>query len=120
MTKEQIKQFKTESEDLSLKAKGALDTFQKAIAAMPGDVAVSPQDMKTICENLYGSMSYLHDRISNLATAMYNHSDNGHLPPIPSNSHMQKALKVLGLDSEYESAPKRTVYAGKAEYIVGE
>ena len=55
---------------------------------------------------LQNSMEYLNQRISDLWQQLFAHIDNGHLPPIEGADKMKKALKVLGLDGDYQVQPK--------------
>jgi len=63
------------------------------------------------CQSLAGRMGYLEDTVMNHRQEMADHMGNGHLPPIKSREQMGRAIKNLGLDNEYETAPKRVVYA---------
>lgn len=49
-------------------------------------------------------------RIGYLEDTVQNHM-KGHLPALKSREHMDRAIKKLGLDQEYEAAPKKIVYA---------
>lgn len=43
----------------------------------------------------------------------------GHLPPIKSTEQMERAIKSLGLDKEYD-VEKRTIYASRgAQFVIG-
>jgi len=54
-------------------------------------------------------ISYLHNRISNLAEAIYRHMDN-HLPNPKTPSQMKTALDALGMGDDYE-VEKKKIYA---------
>jgi hypothetical protein len=56
--------------------------------------------MGRIADNLHNSLSYAHERISKAQDAQYQHTSNGHLPPL-SGGQMKKALAKLGLDDDY-------------------
>ena len=87
----------------------------KAYADQPVDNSIDPQALVnrvvSYMQTLEGRMGYLEDTVSNQAQRFYEHTDSGHLPPIKSREHMDRAIKSLGLDKEYEAAPKRVVYA---------
>ncbi len=58
-----------------------------------------------------GRMGYLQDTVMNHRDDFNQHVSQGHLPPIKSREHMDRAIKKLGLDEEYQAAPKKVVYA---------
>lgn len=92
---------------------------QKALKEIKALVDNSPQidpqalinRVVSYMQTLEGRMGYLEDTMSNQRETIANHTNNGHLPPIKSREHMDRAIKNLGLDKEYEAAPKRIVYA---------
>ena len=62
------------------------------------------QYMMDALSRVYANLS---DRISYLSEAFYQYTyqhQQGHIPPIKSTSMMQKALKALGMDGDYEVA----------------
>lgn len=87
----------------------------KAYADHPVDNSIDPQALVnrvvSYMQTLEGRMGYLEDTVANQRERFYEHTDNGHLPPIKGREQMSKALKGLGLSEEYEPAPKKVVYA---------
>lgn len=93
---------------------------QKASASVCCDVEceVSPAEQITC---LQSQLNYLDSRfqwvwesIDRLRESLYEHTSDGHLPPIEGAAAMTKALKALGLDGDYEVV-KQTVYASTGE-----
>ena len=53
---------------------------------------------------------YVNDQMNSLWTSLYEHTSQGHLPKLAGAAQMEKALKALGLDGDYE-VQKRVIYA---------
>lgn len=66
--------------------------------------------MAALHSRLSDQIGHVHDRISQLQGQLYDHTDKGHLPPIVGAGRMQKALKAVGLDDDYD-VQKKTIYA---------
>jgi hypothetical protein len=60
--------------------------------------------------NLY---SYVENLYNNILNQFYQHQQ-GHLPKMQSAEQLEKALKVLGLDKEYQ-VEKKTIYASQED-----
>lgn len=73
------------------------------------------EEFMSMIENVYSYTDYRFNSIlselDRLYTSFYQHTQN-HLPPIVGADKMTKALKVLGLDGEYDVA-KKTIFAAK-------
>lgn len=92
----------------------SLDEKFKEIKAMPVATDISETDKK-----MYDLYDYMDRRISNIVQMIYALEDDfsmhkspakGHLPPIMGADKMNKALKALGLDGDFE-CQKRIIYA---------
>ena len=68
--------------------------------------------MGSIANNLHDRIDFVHKRMCGLEDEHYKHksTQNGHLPPIIGAGKMNKALKALGLDNEY-NVNKKELYA---------
>ena len=68
--------------------------------------------MGSIANNLHDRMDFMHKRMNDVENNHYKHSSTagGHLPPILGADKMNKALKALGLDGEY-NVNKKELYA---------
>lgn len=65
--------------------------------------------MCEIMDFVYSMMESCHRRIDYISEDIYSFIDKhseGHIPPIVGAERMNKALKVLGLDDDYEAYPK--------------
>jgi len=68
------------------------------------------QKLALVHSHINSNAEYIHDRINRLQQALYSHTEKGHLPPIEGAGRMQKALKAVGLDDDYQ-VQKKTIYA---------
>jgi len=84
--------------------------FEKLQEIM-GDTVDNSVDPQMMINRVMGYMGSLNDQLGYLCDTVRNHMGDGHLPPIKSREHMDRAIKNLGLDKEYEVAPKKVVYA---------
>ena len=75
------------------------EDMQSQLTEMVNSIYNSMSNMR---DYIYSDINYLHDRISK-------HLD-GHLPAIKGAAAMNKALKSLGCDGDYQ-VQKQTVYA---------
>ena len=85
--------------------KTSIETFKEA-KGQP-----EPDMFRKMCgeiyDSLYAATNYLHDRIdrTNADVAGWKADHNkGHLPPMKTPSQMDKALKVLGLQDDFQVA----------------
>ncbi len=91
----------------------SLDTkFQEIKSSMPSE---SENDKKWagMYDYLHQSMRGMRDYVYGLENQMYKHMDEhkkGHLPPIIGADKMNKALKALGCDGDY-NVVKPNLYA---------
>ena len=111
MTKEQIEKLNKEYKELSTIFGNLSEKFKEIKGNYTAEKAV---DAANIIDDLVSNVSrridYIHQRIDSLSNDLYDHKYSGHIPPIKSVEQMNKALKSLGLDSEYDVA-KRTIFA---------
>ena len=90
-------------------------------AAMGDKSNYTADEVLSIVNN---NLDYFYRRLENFYTMFYEYVDKhnqGHLPKITSRKRMEDALDVLKMDSEYEPAPKKVVYAslnGKTDAII--
>jgi len=59
-------------------------------------------------------IDHLWDEISLLWRAIFNHEE-GHFPKFKSTEQLKRAIKVLGLEDEYEVVPQR-IYASDGKF----
>lgn len=100
--KEEIKQILASLEEQSKDFKNKVQT-----KASPDTVCAEDyQYLSKCCDNLYEMIYRLRDYIyqsdAEIWNALYDHKNNGHIPPIKGTEKMEKALKVLGIDKDYE------------------
>ena len=107
MTKEQIEKLNKEYKEL-FTVFGNLSEKFKEVKGQPFDEKGNVL-MNDMMDNINAQISYVHRRIDGLSNELYNHYQ-GHIPKINSVEQLNRALKALGLDSEYDVA-KRTIFA---------
>lgn len=93
--------MKEKIEELS-KSFAAVDEKLKKIKA---DDYNSPERTKVILEGVMYSIRNIHDRMDYLSREFYNYyfkHQEGHIPPIKTASQMQKALKAIGMEDDFE------------------
>lgn len=101
---EVVKQIK----DLGEQITASLNKIEAAKASMPVTGA-TVDDLSAVYRSLYSSIDYLNQRIGYIWDAIYAHQD-GHLPKTNGVEQMSRAVAALGLDKEYQVAPK-VIYA---------
>lgn len=90
----------------------SLEQKAKEAVAYIGDCA-NPSctcDAKPSFDYVDSQVRYIYQELSYMREALYGHISNGHLPPIEGAERLSKALKVLGLDGDYE-VKKQVIYA---------
>lgn len=89
------------------------------------DMCMMGVDVCDVPSPTYSDIQWLSSQIDtirqdywDLWNQLYDHMNNGHIPQIVGAEAMQKALKVLGLDGDYQVQPK-VIYAsnGKPEAV---
>lgn len=75
------------------------------------DVAVEvvPAVSKSDIDYLESRLRWMQEDLNYVRTMYYNHME-GHLPKIVGATAMQKALKAIGMDGDYQ-VEKKTIYA---------
>lgn len=82
------------------------------IASLPNeDDTDKEREMRWAIEDLSYEVKYALAQMNYLYGALENHYD-GHLPPIVGAGKLEKALKALGMDDDYE-VKKRAIFANK-------
>lgn len=76
-----------------------------------------PEYFEYCIASLYDYVGYLERSIGNLQERLYDHTSNGHLPPIKSAGQLEKAIKVLGIGDDYQVV-KPVIWAKKREIEV--
>lgn len=66
---------------------------------------------------LNSSISNVYKYVSSVESALYNHTSNGHIPPVKGADKMNEVLSILNLDGDYE-AQKQTVWAKNGDLEV--
>lgn len=111
--------------------KKELEGLKTAIASAETkfkEITATPKENgKITMEDCMAAMQYLHERVSNVysyasrvESLIYNYADDhsaGHLPKIVGAGKMNKALKALGLDEDYQ-VDKKYIRASKDHIIV--
>jgi hypothetical protein len=86
-----------------------LDKVKKAKETQ-ADCGISNDDLMCSIENIKWTIAWLRDDIYSLHDRYANHTQKGHIPPILGADKMEKALKVLSMDKDYE-VQKPVIYA---------
>jgi adenylate cyclase class IV len=60
-------------------------------------------------------LRWLREDLNYLRESFYKHKEGGHLPPITTVEQLSRALKVLGLEEEYE-VKKKQIYLDNGVY----
>jgi len=99
------------------------DTKYKEIKANPAEIT-NLDEVRSCLDSMNYKFSYLVDEINyiykytqRLEELFYQHITNGHIPPISGPEKMSKAIKVLGLDGDYE-VNKKQIWASKNGIVV--
>lgn len=77
------------------------------------------QILKSCMAQMYGMMDNMNNRMDRMNNNMWNYQDShaeGHIPKIIGADKMNKALKALGMDGDYE-AKKKTLFAAAQNII---
>lgn len=87
--------------------KASIETIGNEIKAMPEKNDMMDK-MHQMMSSMYNYVDYVlarsNERINACENKMYDHmASSSHLPPIKGAGKMQKALKTLGLDDDYEA-----------------
>jgi Mg2+ and Co2+ transporter CorA len=121
-TKDELKQMQSALASLSEDFKKFSLKFKSK--ADGGELEQEPDDtedkLSEMSDMMYKMVEGIYRYVSEIESSMwnyqYNHA-NGHIPPIVGAEKMNKALKVLGLDGDYEASPK-VIMASKGNYVV--
>ncbi len=111
--------------------KKELDNLKTAIASADAkykEIVANPKKNEMTMEDCMAAMSYLHERVghvysyaSRVEDSLHefarDHSGPGHLPKIVGADKMNKALKALGMDGDYQ-VEKKMIRASKDQVIV--
>lgn len=103
-----------ELKDLKTAVASAQSAYTAKASPQDGDAAY-----QSMCYRMDALASYI-DRVYSYASrvedALYNHANSStHIPPIQGAGKMQKALKALGIEDDYD-IQKRTIFASKDGY----
>lgn len=101
----------------SIKLKEVQAKLQE-IKTFYSEATISPEnnydDLKCGIDCLYNELQFLYRYISNVEDMLLSHAKNGHLPPIIGPDKLTKAIKILGLDGDYE-VNKRQIWASNGQ-----
>lgn len=67
-------------------------------------------DAEYYYSDLCRSLEYIKEEIYFLREKLYQHIEKGHIPPVKSGEQLDRIIKLLGLDSDYE-VKKEKIYA---------
>lgn len=104
-TKEHLERSQKALDELAAYAK----SNKKHTAIAYDECAAPAPASKSDVEYLEMRLGYLRDSLDYFRETFYEHLQ-GHLPKITGAGQLTKALKVLGLDGDYE-VQKKTIYA---------
>lgn len=96
----------------------ALSTKFKTVIASPGEMSEDKKEMMemmyAIMDNIDRRISYVHDRINETQDYTVKHCNSNHVPPLKAAA-MQKFLKVVGMEDDYEVS-KPMIYCSASRH----
>jgi hypothetical protein len=110
-----------ELQELRANTEELVKKYKEIKALSPENSHESDKRISDIEDIIFRMVSYIHTRINNLEDGFYqwmwDHAgfQSGHLPPIKGAEKMENALKVLGLDKDYD-VKKPMVMAASTQY----
>lgn len=113
MKDQKLEELKTSIASLQ----GELKQLNAAMADIPMEDKV-----KEHLSNMYNAMYRMNDAVysyvDRVSARLSDHIYAGHLPPIKSPGKMNKALKALGIDDDYEVGKHYVSCASKNNYVI--
>jgi DNA-binding NarL/FixJ family response regulator len=80
-------------------------------------VTITVDQLDSAMRSVYSSINYIDQRIGNVWKALWDYQDEhnrSHIPKPRSTEQMDRVIKILELDSEYQTQ-KSTVYASQSK-----